>query len=543
MVTSTPTTPEERLKLLVSMLAELATRTKTTKVYDRYYRGDQPLAFASVKFRAAFGGLLDTFADSWCPLVVDAVEERLNVEGFRFGDDVEADGAAWRLWQEAGLDAGSQLLHTESLVNGVAYVLVWPGDSPDKPPTVTVEHPEQVIVRTHVLDRRRRVAAVKRWTGEDGYECATLYLPDAVYKYRSTSAAASDGTSLGAGGVSAWAPRLVPGEDWPLRNPLGVVPVVPFANRPRLLTPDGESELHNVLPLQDAVNKLTADLLVSSEYGAFRQRWATGLDVPVDSDEFLADGVTPNPNYGKDVEPFSVAVDRLWWTGNPDTRFGDFAETNLDGYVRAIELLVQHVASQTRTPPHYFYLGGGQPPSGESIKSAETGLVAKTRRKTRHYGEQWEEVARLMFLATGDAARARVSNAETLWGDMETRTEGELIDAVLKRKALGVPTRQLFEDAGYSPSQVERFAAMQTEEAARLVGLDAGLDLGGGGPAVEVVDPADLKAKADAMGVLIRAGVDPADAAARVGLAGLRFTGAVPTSLRLPESDAADLEQ
>lgn len=64
-----------------------------------------------------------------------------------------------------------------------------------------------------------------------------------------------------------------------------------------------------------------------------------------------------------------------------------------------------------------------------------------------------------------------------------------------------------------------------------------------GGPDPAVLDPADVKAKADAMGVLIRAGVAPEDAAARVGLPGVRFTGAVPTSLRLPENEAAALEQ
>lgn len=55
--------------------------------------------------------------------------------------------------------------------------------------------------------------------------------------------------------------------------------------------------------------------------------------------------------------------------------------------------------------------------------------------------------------------------------------------------------------------------------------------------------PEEVRSAADAMGVLIRAGVEPAVAAQRVGLAGLEFTGAVPTSLRLPEKDAAQLEQ
>lgn len=54
--------------------------------------------------------------------------------------------------------------------------------------------------------------------------------------------------------------------------------------------------------------------------------------------------------------------------------------------------------------------------------------------------------------------------------------------------------------------------------------------------------PADIRAKFDALGVAIRAGVDPKSAAAQVGLSGLEFTGAVPVALRMPEADAAALE-
>lgn len=45
-------------------------------------------------------------------------------------------------------------------------------------------------------------------------------------------------------------------------------------------------------------------------------------------------------------------------------------------------------------------------------------------------------------------------------------------------------------------------------------------------------DADDIKAKADAMGVLIRAGVEPGSAASRVGLDGVRFRqGFHPASL------------
>jgi hypothetical protein len=125
-------------------------------------------------------------------------------------------------------------------------------------------------------------------------------------------------------------------------------------------------------------------------------------------------------------------------------------------------LLVQHIASQTRTPPHYFYLSGNFP-SGDAIKSAETGLVAKSRRKMRFYGEAWEEVMRLCFAVTGDA-RSKVMDAETIWGDPEYRSESELADALVKRAAIGVPRRQLWEDAGYSQTEISRFHEMELED-------------------------------------------------------------------------------
>lgn len=51
-----------------------------------------------------------------------------------------------------------------------------------------------------------------------------------------------------------------------------------------------------------------------------------------------------------------------------------------------------------------------------------------------------------------------------------------------------------------------------------------------------------MKKKFDALGVAIRAGVDPDNAASQLGLQGVRFTGAVPVSLRLPEAEADKVE-
>jgi hypothetical protein len=416
---------------------ELASRQVLLQRLQDYHDGKHRLAFTSQKFRDAFGGMFASFADNWCQLVVDAVEERLNVEGFRYGTDPKADKDAWLIWQANSLDAESQLAHSESLIKGDAFAIVWGDDNGQ--PKVSIESPRDVVVAYEPGNRRRRIAALKKWRDEDGYHC-TLFTPNFVYKY--------DKDDQDVNGD--WKPYLTTTEPWPLRNPLGVVPVVPVTNRGSLTSSYGVSEFLNVIPQQDAVNKLLADMLIASEYIAYPQRYVTGMEIPVDE------------NTGRPIAPFNVSLDKLLVAEDPAAKFGSLTAGDLQNYVTGIETLVQHIASQTRTPPHYFYLGGNFP-SGDAIKSAETGLVAKTRRKMRFYGEAWEEVMRLCFKVLGDP-RGNETTTETIWADPEYRSESELADALIKRSAIGVPRQQLWEDAGYTQTQIARFKAMEASD-------------------------------------------------------------------------------
>ncbi len=52
-----------------------------------------------------------------------------------------------------------------------------------------------------------------------------------------------------------------------------------------------------------------------------------------------------------------------------------------------------------------------------------------------------------------------------------------------------------------------------------------------------------MRQRFDALGVAIRSGVDPDEAAAAVGVGGIGFTGAIPVALRPPVELAAHLEQ
>lgn len=57
------------------------------------------------------------------------------------------------------------------------------------------------------------------------------------------------------------------------------------------------------------------------------------------------------------------------------------------------------------------------------------------------------------------------------------------------------------------------------------------------------LDTSHAKEAFDALGVAVRAGVDPQSALEVLGIPGVKLTGAVPVSLRLPEADSKALEE
>jgi hypothetical protein len=427
---------------LVRLEKQLAERAQRIQVFEDYYDGRQKLAFATEQFRKAFGLTFSAFADNWMQIVVDAVEERLNVEGFRVPADDQADlttgdTQAWDYWQANGMDAESPLVHTDGLVDAESYVLVGPGDAY---PEITGESAQQMICESAPGYRKRRLAALKKWRDDDGFAFATLYLPDEVYKFISKDKLRSNQVRI------TWIPRETPDEAWPLPNPLKEVPVVPFCNRPRLVGPP-QSEIVQLIPLQNAINKLFMDMLVASEYAGFAQRWATGVEVPTDPE-------TGQPR----IDVMKMAMDRFLHTESTDAQFGTLQASDLANYTGAIGMAIQHLASRSSTPPHYFLANMGNFPSGEALKAAETGLVSKVRRRMRHFGESWEDVMRLAFKVDGQESKAEAARAgETIWADPESRTESEHIDATVKLASLGVPSEILWEKSGwFSPQDIDR---------------------------------------------------------------------------------------
>jgi hypothetical protein len=440
-------TPEEWLAVLE---AELASAQPAIDLYENYYAGNHRVAFAT----------------NWCALVVDSPVERLGVQGFRFGDQDEADQDAWVIWQANRLDAESIKAHTDAVKIGRAYLIIAPPRARGGQPRITVEHPSQVIVAHDPADRTQRLAALKKYRDADGSTVAVVYLPDKIVTFRTPAADASVARVMALGvelpAVTIGGLDQVSTQE----NPLGVVPVVELAHRPGTLT-GGMSAMRPAIALNDAANKFFSDAIVASEFTAFSQRVLTGVEIPKDP-------ITGEPI--KDAE-LRAAVSRMWVFESPDAKVIDLKPGDLGNYVQMIDLAVKHIAAQTKTPPHYL-LGQIVNLSADALQAAETGLVSTVKRDHVDFADPWEDAIRIAFRwrararradgdtagAARDEARAADVEAETIWRDAESRSPGVVADSLVKKAQMGIPLPMLMEEAGYTPRQIRRALAMRQRD-------------------------------------------------------------------------------
>ncbi len=425
------------------MLVQLDSERFRIERLRNYYDGKHPsMNYSTARYREAFGQQLAGLSSNFMRLVVDTIAERINLVGFRFGGaQGDPDSFVWdTVWQANGLDSDASLAHIDALVTGRCPLMVWP-DAVTGAPRITVEDGRWCKVRYARGDRRRRLDAFKVWTDEQGYGRCTVFTPDTVRLFRSTGpvghvpvGTAIEGTSLTSNGQ--W--RLID----TVPNPFGAVPIVELRPRPRI---DGSaaSEIEPLLGLQDAINKVLCDGLVAAEFGAFQQRWVTGIDVPRDDS-------------GQPLQPFSELA-RLLVSESAETRFGQFDQVNLDVFSNFMRTLIEHLSSQSGIPGHVLLRLSGQYPSGEALQAAESSLVGTARRFCVAFGESYEEIVRLALSLLGDP-RALDQSAEAIWRDPAQHNVGALTDSLMKLQALGVPREALWGIYGATPQQIEAWS-------------------------------------------------------------------------------------
>lgn len=448
------------LQTLRELDKRLRKRRQLTDLFERYYAGNHRLAYATEKYRDAFGDLFGAFADNWCGVIADTPNERLEVEGFMLGDSPDAANAAWDVWDDNDMKEQASVAQLGAIKCGVSYVLV---DTTGSKPMIAAWPSSMAIVKND-KKTRKAIAGMTTWTNDDGTVGAEVYLPDKITRYRS-----ADVPKEGSGDVTPERRKWIVEDQYPNPNEDGALPLVELVNRPNELR-IGKSDLSDVIALQDAINKLANDMLIASEFQAFRQRVLTGVEIPKDPE-------TGRPLASQQIE---AAMSRLWAFEPTDAKVYDLETVELGNYVAAIKELLNHLAAQTRTPPHYL-IGQMVNVSGEALAAAESGLVSRVRGKQLSFGRSWKEVIRL---ALGTTEKITV-----VWKNPERQSLAAIADAVVKLAApeLGLERRVLWAMLGFSPLEIEK---MQESEIAKSTAVD-------GKPKPTPTPPADVPPPAE----------------------------------------------
>lgn len=391
--------------------------------YD-YAEGKQPLLYSTSRLQEAFRNLQTHFQQNWCAVVVDACHDRLNLAGWDV-EDTARNNALDDLWNKQRIFLDADQLHRDALITGEAFVIAWKeGDTLD----VYRNDPRNChMFYDPARPKVKRYAA--KWWAAGGAWYMTLYYPDHLEYYEANGKDQP-------GNANAFKPMEPPTAP----NPFGAIPVFHYR---------GPGELGQITSLQDAVNKLFADMMIAAEYGAFKQRYIIS---------------------NADTSTLKNAPNEIWSIPAGDgqgqqTSVGQFDATPLENYLTAIDKIANSIAIISRTPKHYFYSQGSNL-SGEALLAMEAPLTKKVKRYQELFGVTWQELgAFLLQLAGGGTADP--SEITPVWKPAESIQPMTEAQVVQTETAAGIPLVTSLRRRGWSESDIQQMLKDQEEEQSR----------------------------------------------------------------------------
>jgi len=371
--------------------------------------------------------------------IVNSRVQSMYVDGFR-APRASDDAPAWQAWQANRMDARQIGVHRAALAYGCSYVVVLPGEPVPvmrgvSPRHLTAVYGDDDDWPVYALHQRK-----SDWR---------LYDDQAVYTL------VEDGDGFRVVDVA---------EHGAVMDGRPVCPVVRYRD-----TDDLDDPVTGIVwpqrALQDQINVTTFGLMVAQHYGAFRVRYVLG---------WLAE---------TEDQKLKASASELWTFDDPDVKVGEFAETNLSGYIESREATLRHLATVSQTPAHEL-LGQLVNLSAEALAAAEASHRRAVSENQTVIGESHEQALNLASMYMGiepDPA------ASVRWRDTESRSLSQVADALGKLASqLGVPAVELWSRIpGVTDDELERWRAAAAEGDA-LANLTAMLERQAAGPVPEM---------------------------------------------------------
>lgn len=391
---------------------------------------------------AEYKQLVDQAKFNILPLLVSSVAQGLFVDGYRPSNTVDNSPVWEAVWQPNRMDARQTGLYRTALSYGYSYAVALPGDPVPKiklysPRRLTAlyedpvadEWPEYAItvgLPHPVIEADAPGSMVVTVTVLDDQFAYTTDVPAGMVMPQAngqwTDPLPMEGLAID--------PARVKTEE----HGLGVCPVVRFCEAYDDLDDGPTGIVEPMLPAQRQLNQTTFGLLMTQQYEAFKQRWVTGMAIAEDEN-------------GNPIEPWNAAVNRVWQSDSPDTKFGEFSQADLNGYLNSRDKTLLYVASARQIPPHSLVVGNSvSNVSAEALAALEAGHQLDIGEHKTAFGESVEQLMRLCGLAMGDTETWDDTAAQVVWRDTTPRSLAQVADALGKlAQLLDVPPRALWE--------------------------------------------------------------------------------------------------
>lgn len=507
-----PTTPQEWLPVLTKRLDQRVPRIRRLR---NYANGNADLPEMGKNLRASWEKFQRKARTNFGGLCVESLADRIKTNGLAIGKDREhpALGVAERLWRDNRLDVQVPEAIEDYLVCGIGYLVV--GRGTDGHAVVTRERPEDFYADVDPLRPWKARAAVKAWRDSvEGVDYVKVWTQGLAVTWSRPSKTDSGSTRAGSAG-----------EDWAERTTEvyeGDPPVVVLERKGGV----GLFEPH--IDVIDRINLGKLNRLVIAAMQAFRQRALKQASAD-------ANAADPMPEHDEDgnaidyAKLFEPAPGALWelpagidiWESTP---------SDLTSLLTAEKADARDFAAVSRTPISVFIPEGANQ-SAEGASSAKEGQVSRASAEIARLSPALAVMV-VYMLRVEDVALGPDETVEVLWTPPEHVSLTERYAAAQAAKGAGESWRSIARNIlGYSPDQI---AQDELDRAAEMLAAASMVSDQAGG---------DGKARADMFGVLVRSGVAPEAAATAAGLDGLEYTGAIPVALRVPESQAATLEE
>jgi hypothetical protein len=435
---------------LVQLRERMYRRRRKLDMWWKWYKGPHPLPPGPAKESQAYLDFQKKAETNFCGSVVRASVNRLKVIGITDADG-RSDDVTWRRWQQNKMDGKQRQLYRTALALSEAYLIVGPHPTRPRRALVTSHHPRDTIVDWDPQTGERRAALYTWWDQIEQTRNWQVYVGDdlrVLYTQRQgRSVEASD----------------------PVEHGMGALPVVPFACRPEL-DADPEPEFAPGIVIQDRINMGVLNRMTTSRYTAFRQKYVTGHKF-ARKRRFGID-----PASGLEVElpseveqPFQFGPGNMLVSEGENTRFGEFAQSDMTGFLRVHEADILDFFVQTDTPAYYRLLQLINI-GADTVQALDINHLAKVGEHQDNFGESHEAVDQLMARVEGD--ERDFDEYEVRWADPRSLNPAVVADAATKKHAIGYPLEIIAEEMGESPQRVKRIVAAAAAETMLKAGAE-----------------------------------------------------------------------